>query len=254
MHTDDDTRYQIVFDGSLVPGMSEDIVKANLARLFQCDVAKIEPLFAGGPVVMKRGLAEAQADAYLAQLEAVGAIAQKVQAQEQQGRVAQPPAPPPPPPSPSPQEEEDDDSRVDPDFRILALRGRLGRARYLVWLMLLNMVNGAVGSELLSLFLVAVFFLVFVIRRLHDFNRSGWWAVLLLCTSMLSISLFGSMASVRQGIPWTTMALGVALSLPMWALLFIPGTRGKNDYGLPAPPNSLGVLVAAWILPTLNIL
>ena len=31
--------------------------------------------------------------------------------------------------------------------------------------------------------------------------------------------------------------------------LFIPGTDGPNRFGAPTPPNSVGVLIGAWLLP-----
>jgi hypothetical protein len=31
--------------------------------------------------------------------------------------------------------------------------------------------------------------------------------------------------------------------------LFIPGTDGPNRFGAPTPPNSIGVLIVAWLIP-----
>jgi uncharacterized membrane protein YhaH (DUF805 family) len=46
-----------------------------------------------------------------------------------------------------------------------------------------------------------------VMRRLHDMNQSGWWAIFLL-------------------LPPANTVLGIVL-------LFIPGTNGPNRYGMP---------------------
>ena len=72
-----DTRYKIVFDGQLMPEMTLDTVKDNLARLFKSDQSKIDALFSGSPVALKRDLAEAEADKYLAALRQAGALVRK---------------------------------------------------------------------------------------------------------------------------------------------------------------------------------
>lgn len=70
-------QYRIVFDGELMPGMSAETVKANLARLFKSDSGKIDQLFGRGSVNLKRELSETEADKYLSALQAAGAKARK---------------------------------------------------------------------------------------------------------------------------------------------------------------------------------
>lgn len=72
-----EARYKIVFDGQLMPEMTLDTVKNNLARLFKSDQSKIDALFSGSPVALKRDLAEAEADKYLAALQQAGALVRK---------------------------------------------------------------------------------------------------------------------------------------------------------------------------------
>ena len=36
--------------------------------------------------------------------------------------------------------------------------------------------------------------------------------------------------------------------------LIIPGTDGPNRFGAPTPPNSVGVLIAAWAMPVIMII
>jgi uncharacterized membrane protein YhaH (DUF805 family) len=74
-----DTRYKIVFDGQVMPEMALDTVKDNLARLFKSDLSRIDALFTGSPVALKRDLAEAEADKYLAALQRAGALVRKEQ-------------------------------------------------------------------------------------------------------------------------------------------------------------------------------
>ncbi|MDX5373468.1 MAG: DUF805 domain-containing protein [Pseudomonadaceae bacterium] len=74
-----EARYKIVFDGRLMPDMALETVKENLARLFKSDQSRIEALFSGEPVALKRDLPEAEADKYLAALQRAGALVRKEQ-------------------------------------------------------------------------------------------------------------------------------------------------------------------------------
>lgn len=74
-----EARYKIVFDGQLMPEMTLATVKDNLARLFKSDPSKIDALFSGSPIALKRDLAETEADRYLAALQQAGAQARKEQ-------------------------------------------------------------------------------------------------------------------------------------------------------------------------------
>jgi uncharacterized membrane protein YhaH (DUF805 family) len=57
------------------------------------------------------------------------------------------------------------------------------------------------------------------IQRCHDFNTSGWLALLMV------------------------------VPLANLIFFFIPGSDGPNRFGAPTPPNSVGVLIAAWLIP-----
>ncbi|MBB1519095.1 DUF805 domain-containing protein [Aquipseudomonas guryensis] len=70
-------RYKIVFTGELMPEVAADTVKDNLARLFKSDRSKIEALFSGAAVALKRDLTEDDADKYLAALQQAGARVHK---------------------------------------------------------------------------------------------------------------------------------------------------------------------------------
>ncbi|MCY1396187.1 hypothetical protein D9M71_111480 [compost metagenome] len=73
----DATRFKIVFDGALMPQTPLELAKQNLARLFKSDPGRIEALFSGRPVVLKRDLSDAEADKYLQALHSAGAKARK---------------------------------------------------------------------------------------------------------------------------------------------------------------------------------
>ncbi|MDH0895824.1 MULTISPECIES: DUF805 domain-containing protein [unclassified Pseudomonas] len=74
-----EARYKIVFEGQLMPEQTLETVKANLARLFKSDPGKIDVLFNGAPVALKRDLSENEADKYLVALQQAGAQVRKEQ-------------------------------------------------------------------------------------------------------------------------------------------------------------------------------
>jgi uncharacterized membrane protein YhaH (DUF805 family) len=148
------------------------------------------------------------------------------------------------------------------EARIFSASGRIGRVRYLAWMMGLNLVffaalavvtglfgvlaatGGSVeggwddpagaagqimsaGLGVVSLVLyvaVLVLSFMFVVQRSHDFNMNGWFSLVIL--------------------------------VPLVNLVFflIPGTAGPNRFGPPPPPNSTGVLILAWLVPVAVIL
>jgi len=116
--------------------------------------------------------------------------------------------------------------------KIFAVSGRIGRARYVVYsivLSLLIMFVAGLATALLGPLGVAVMVVAYVglivvsimltIQRSHDFNMSGWFSLL---------------------------ALVPLVNMIFW---FIPGTDGTNNYGPKTPPNSALVLVGVWIVP-----
>ncbi len=89
--------YEIAFAGQLVPGAQPELVKENLARLFQADEQRIALLFSGRRIVIKSNLDAAGAEKYRATLERAGAVAivQSLAIEEVEL------APPPPVPAPA---------------------------------------------------------------------------------------------------------------------------------------------------------
>lgn len=74
-----DARYNIVFDGSLVPGADPAAVRANLGRLFRMTPERIEALFSGKRVVLKRDADQATAMKFRAALKQAGAQCQMLE-------------------------------------------------------------------------------------------------------------------------------------------------------------------------------
>lgn len=285
-------RYKIVFDGQLMPEASLEMVKTNLARLFKSDLARIDSLFSGTPVALKRDLGEGEAEQYLNALQKAGAKVRKeldqaaslslvpTEAETEQAVEAATPhmtcpkcgheqakasecsacgiiiekylarqaqlaeaAPAPTPvaaaasPYAPPQANVAEQLPQYSELKILGVSGRIGRVRYLGWLMAMTlcfipiMLIGtgiaAMSSTLAMLALgivsiAAVVIGIFIgVQRLHDIGWSGW---------LLLVHLIPVVGSV--------FAL---------LMLIIPGTQGVNRYGPPPPPNSTAVKVLAWL-------
>ena len=70
--------FEVVFSGKLVEGAAAEQVKANVAALFKVEVAKVERLFSGAQVAIKKGVDEATAKKYQLALHKAGAITQVV--------------------------------------------------------------------------------------------------------------------------------------------------------------------------------
>lgn len=71
-----DALFDIVFRGDIVPGHNIAEVKQHLAQLFKVDAGRIDALFSGGVVPLKRNLDESTAEKYRATLYKVGAQVQ----------------------------------------------------------------------------------------------------------------------------------------------------------------------------------
>ena len=135
---------------------------------------------------------------------------------------------------------------TDPDeeygeIKVFSASGRLGRVRYIGYSVGLTMLIGiliaflsaatgaAAGKGMAAAVLVVGYCAIIVlsalltIQRAHDFNGSGWLALLVL-------------------IP--------LVNLIFW---FIPGTDGENRFGRKTPPNGIGVILLACIVPLIFI-
>src|SRR5689334_4404896 len=120
--------------------------------------------------------------------------------------------------------------------KLFAVSGRIGRARYIVYSMLVSFVlvvpamalvalSPAAGMAALMVAYVACFVMsmMLTIQRCHDFDMTGWFSLLVF-------------------VPFA--------NLMFW---FIPGTDGANRFGAKTPPNSTGVLIAIWMIPVVFV-
>ena len=106
--------FQVVFDGQLVEGTEPAAVKANIAKLFKTEVAKVESLFSGRRTVVKRNLDEATAQKYCVAFERAGAVATVVSPSEvTPAYVAGTSPPAQSPPTPAATAEKEGPSRLE---------------------------------------------------------------------------------------------------------------------------------------------
>lgn len=120
------------------------------------------------------------------------------------------------------------------EVKVLSINGRIGRLRYLGYSMgygmLIYMAFAALGGVAIAMgsprgvfmslvgigyVMMLVMSMMLTIQRAHDFDKTGWLAVL---------------------------AFVPLLNLIFW---FIPGTEGENRFGKQTPPNR-GVLL--WVV------
>lgn len=128
------------------------------------------------------------------------------------------------------------------EIKIFTSKGRIGRVRYIGYTVGLAMLIGfvlgliaalvgkAAGTQLGAIVMImtyaaiVIMMILLTIQRAHDFNSSGWLAII---------------------------AFIPLVNLIFW---FIPGTDGENQFGPETPPNGTGAVVLALILPAIFIL
>lgn len=129
------------------------------------------------------------------------------------------------------------------EIKVFSATGRIGRIRYIGYSVGLTLVFGALlgiiagflkgglGAGIAVTVIMAVGYLAMMvvtalltIQRAHDFNSSGWISLLVL-------------------IP--------LVNLIFW---FAPGTAGENRFGRQTPPNGIGTILLALIMPLVIVL
>lgn len=76
-------QYDLVFSGQLVPGFDLAQVKQNMAALFRIDETKVQVLFSGKPITLKKSLALEVATKYRVAMKKAGARADLVLCKEE---------------------------------------------------------------------------------------------------------------------------------------------------------------------------
>ncbi len=139
------------------------------------------------------------------------------------------------------------------EMKFFSFSGRIGRLRYLAYNVLISIcifavllvfgiiaavIGGGSGAETLGAAFVIFFVILYavamvfsfstIIRRLHDYDWTGWALLLLI-------------------IPLANIVIALML-------LFMPGTSGTNRFGKRPPKNGAGVIVGAVSIPVLMVL
>lgn len=139
-----------------------------------------------------------------------------------------------------------DDTRAE--VRIFSPSGRIGRLRYLAygtamalvsWALMaipfaMTMGSGAQGESVLFAFVnfvvgvgSLVLSVIWIIKRVHDLDKSGWLALLMF-------------------IPLVNLIF-------VLFLIFAPGTQGGNRFGQPPVPNTTGIRILAFLFPVMMV-
>ncbi|PYY81093.1 DUF805 domain-containing protein [Pseudomonas sp. TKO26] len=246
-----ETRYKIVFDGTLLPGVEKSTAQLNLAELFKSDAAAVERLFSGQRVELKRDLTQADAQRYLEALKNAG-IDARIEAEQaldlNLDAVTHAPTPAPISESPyaPPQATVGEALPQYATLNVFSFEGRIGRLRYLAWTLVLTVAMLAVvgvgaffgilsaavlnstlltGVGIIGGIVVFIGFIVVSIQisvqRLHDLGWSGWL--------------------------WLLNFVPIVGSIFPLVLMVSPGSNVANRYGAPPPPNTTAVKVLSWM-------
>lgn len=129
-------------------------------------------------------------------------------------------------------------------------KGRFGRLSYLAWTMVLGFIalgvvivlalfgaiiglhgiGSYVAIGLLLLIPFIYFMIVFQIRRLHDLNRTGWWAALPFADGFIGPILNLIFHSTSLSVALTGLSFVINLGFTFY-LMLAKGTDGANDHG-----------------------
>ena len=155
---------------------------------------------------------------------------------------------------------------MDYAWLVLSFRGRIGRARFFMvqlalvtaWLVLWLKSPFDFSSQWQAWVVAAVLIWIntaTTVKRLHDRNRSGWWAVAVFIISRLSYVYYGLFFGLYFGVDISIaeelllVMLAAALSLlQTWVIIelfFLIGTDGPNRFGPdPLSPAATGAAAA----------
>lgn len=287
-----ETRYKVVFDGVLVPGADLDTTKDNLAALFKSDRSKIDALFTGSAVALKRDLSDAEAQKYVDVLQRAGIqvraeteLASTLSLVETEEHDAKPSTER----MTCPKCGHEQPKAIDCEAcgvvveKFLARQAQLAEAPqpstvspYSTPQSLVADADTEVGE--LNPFGVS--------GRIGRLRYIAWGLVL----GLAMLPLYGIAVGVMAGISdvlggvlifavlvaalvfsvmigvqrlhdigwsgWLYLLLFVPLVGTVFAILMLvmPGTPGRNNYGPIPPPNSTAVLVLAWLMLGIMIL
>lgn len=235
----EETLYKLVFEAKLQPGFKEKTVRKNLQSLFKADKSKMERMFSGDPIIIRKNLNEEKIRKYERAMVQAGACCRILSVK---GSEELPPLNPELIEEASPEFAEEN-NKPAPTNTSLNWLHRMGRTRFvaLCWLVILIEISAWFVPDYLKMFfgavltiqqdmilvaglhiLSALFFIFIAGLRLHDLNRSAWLWVFVLIPGLNLLFLF-------------------------W-LIFARGSANWNSYGnVPSTPGNLARLFGLWI-------
>ncbi|WP_341711580.1 DUF805 domain-containing protein [Erythrobacter sp.] len=138
----------------------------------------------------------------------------------------------------------DPDTSIAEDLKQLAkylftFTGRTHRLDFFVWLVVMQHVS-LQTQELASPFSyfakigIALLVVPALGRRLHDFNCSGWFALIL--PALIGLRIWGQFQHDVGLLPtselvWPYNALFASFAIAIWVIALWPGTKGPNRFG-----------------------
>ncbi|GHT93156.1 hypothetical protein AGMMS49545_11920 [Betaproteobacteria bacterium] len=279
-----EARYKIVFNGLVMMETPEATVKANLARLFKCDPARIEPLFTGQTATLKRNLGEQEANRYVQVLREAGAIVHKELEPPAKSAAApvalelvEKPEPAPQPAADAqttstaatnastdpfdntpawaqarPQAQEPRPAYKSPTQELAELRAHEDDGGYceLDFISLegrLGRLRYLAWSMAMWLLLIPVIMVgIFLYTKFPPLAILGAVVVGILAIAFNFTLTFRRLHDIDMSAWWILLTFAPLVSnFFVLFLLLKAGDDGDNDYGPPPPPNSIGVIVMA---------
>ena len=129
----DETLYKIEFEGELSEGYSEEGVKIELRNRFKLEEKKIDRMFSGDPLILKKGIGKQKAEKFARTFLDIGVVCKLVPLPAGNGSIAFDPPPPvekedssSTPTIPEPQEAEEEDE-ILPLLNVREVLGFSGR-------------------------------------------------------------------------------------------------------------------------------
>lgn len=279
-----EARYKVVFDGVLVPGADPETTRDNLAALFKSERSKIDALFTGSSVALKRDLPDAEAQKYVDVLQRAGIqvraeaeLASTLSLVETEEHDAKPSTER----MTCPKCGHEQAKAIDCAACGIVVEKFLARQAQLAEAPQPGVASpySAPQSQVTDAYSEVGELNPFGIQgRIGRLRYIAWSFVLVLALLPLSSIAGGVMSisdvlggilllavviaaivfSVMIGVQrlhdigwsgWLYLLLIVPLVGTVFAILMLvmPGTQGHNNYGPPPPENSTGVLVLAWL-------
>ncbi|MET1077213.1 MAG: DUF805 domain-containing protein [Pseudomonas sp.] len=283
-----DARYKIVFTGELLPDISLDTAKDNLAQLFKSDRSKIDGLFSGAAVALKRDLPDAEADKYLSVLHNAGIKVQKepdlsaklslVELDDPASKIVTARMTCPKcgheqlqavecaacgivvdkfiarqallAKSPKPEPMLTASPYTPPQADVAEPQAEFGTLKVLGVQGRIGRVRYLAWSMGMLLACVPVFGIAAASMMLSDTLGFALIGLTVLFMAMVSICI-GVQRLHDMGLSgwlWLLNFVPFVGSIFALVMLFAPGSSGANNYGPPPPPNGRGVVALAWAM------